>query len=173
MAIHELSVEQQLYYKEITEACVGSDEARRSEALNRFARSPLDLYPSILYLNLRIGVEISCPIVPSLSTDPGLHQLLPRLAMFISEGVKVNVVQSNLALLIYLMRMIRSLLDNQTLYIEKYLHDLGTHDLWRMSACQFVDSSNFYRIIIRFLFFYLSSARCNDMYFEQTTLHEA
>jgi len=94
LAIHELSVEQQLYYKEITEACVGSDEARRSEALN------------------------------SLSTDPGLHQLLPRLAMFISEGVKVNVVQSNLALLIYLMRMIRSLLDNQTLYIEKYLHDL-------------------------------------------------
>ena len=62
----------------------------------------------------------------SLATDPGLHQLLPRLAMFISEGVKVNVVQSNLALLIYLMRMIRNLLDNQTLYIEKYLHDLGT-----------------------------------------------
>jgi len=27
-----LSVEQQLYYKEITEACVGSDEGRRSEA---------------------------------------------------------------------------------------------------------------------------------------------
>ena len=49
--------------------------------------------------------------------------------MFISEGVKVNVVQSNLALLIYLMRMIRNLLDNQTLYIEKYLHDLGTRVL--------------------------------------------
>lgn len=69
--------------------------------------------------------DLSNPSPFSLSTDPGLHQLLPRLAMFISEGVKVNVVQSNLALLIYLMRMIRSLLDNQTLYIEKYLHDLG------------------------------------------------
>ena len=33
LASHELSVEQQLYYKEITEACVGSDEARRAEAL--------------------------------------------------------------------------------------------------------------------------------------------
>lgn len=33
LATHELSVEQQLYYKEITEACVGSDEARRAEAL--------------------------------------------------------------------------------------------------------------------------------------------
>ena len=32
--VDELSVEQQLYYKEITEACVGSDETRRSEALN-------------------------------------------------------------------------------------------------------------------------------------------
>lgn len=33
LATHELSVEQQLYYKEITEACVGSDETRRAEAL--------------------------------------------------------------------------------------------------------------------------------------------
>lgn len=30
LATHELSVEQQLYYKEITEACVGSDESRRA-----------------------------------------------------------------------------------------------------------------------------------------------
>lgn len=30
LATHELSVEQQLYYKEITEACVGSDELRRT-----------------------------------------------------------------------------------------------------------------------------------------------
>ena len=30
LAQHELSVELQLYYKEITEACVGSDESRRA-----------------------------------------------------------------------------------------------------------------------------------------------
>lgn len=47
LATHELSVEQQLYYKEITEACVGSDEGRRAEALQ------------------------------SLSCDPGLHEMLP------------------------------------------------------------------------------------------------
>ncbi|XP_015794300.1 transcription initiation factor TFIID subunit 6 [Tetranychus urticae] len=93
-ATHELSVEQQLYYKEITEACVGSDEGRRSEALQ------------------------------SLTYDSGLHQMLPRLCTFILEGVKVNVVQNNLALLIYLMRMVKALLDNQTLYLEKYLHEL-------------------------------------------------
>merc|ERR1719309_1022009 len=94
LASHELSVEQQLYYKEITEACVGSDEPRRAEALQ------------------------------SLACDPGLHQMLPRLCTFIAEGVRVNVVQHNLAILIYLMRMVKSLLENQTLYLEKYLHEL-------------------------------------------------
>ncbi|XP_077515585.1 transcription initiation factor TFIID subunit 6-like isoform X2 [Amblyomma americanum] len=94
LATHELSVEQQLYYKEITEACVGSDDSRRAEALQ------------------------------SLASDPGLHQMLPRLCTFISEGVKVNVVQNNLAFLIYLIRMVKALLDNQTLYLEKYLHEL-------------------------------------------------
>jgi len=94
LASHELSVEQQLYFKEITEACVGSDESRRAEALQ------------------------------SLACDPGLHQMLPRLATFIAEGVRVNVVQHNLAILIYLMRMVKSLLENQTLYLEKYLHEL-------------------------------------------------
>lgn len=91
LATHELSVEQQLYYKEITEACVGSDEARRAEALQ------------------------------SLACDPGLHEMLPRMCTFITEGVKVNVVQNNLALLIYLMRMVKALLDNQSLCLEKYV----------------------------------------------------
>lgn len=94
LATHELSVEQQLYYKEITEACVGSDEARRAEALQ------------------------------SLASDPGLHEMLPRMCTFIAEGVKVNVVQHNLALLIYLMRMVKALLDNPSLFLEKYLHEL-------------------------------------------------
>lgn len=47
--------------------------------------------------------------------------MLPRMCTFISEGVKVNVVQNNLALLIYLMRMVKALLDNQSLYLEKYV----------------------------------------------------
>lgn len=94
LATHELSVEQQLYYKEITEACVGSDEGRRAEALQ------------------------------SLACDPGLHEMLPRMCTFIAEGVRVNVVQNNLALLIYLMRMVKALLDNQSLYLEKYVSNL-------------------------------------------------
>lgn len=91
---HELSVEQQLYYKEITEACVGSSEPKRAQALQ------------------------------SLASDSGLYQMLPRFSSFICEGVRVNVVQSNLALLIYLMRMVKALMDNPTLYLEKYLHEI-------------------------------------------------
>ncbi|CAF3598375.1 unnamed protein product [Rotaria sp. Silwood1] len=91
---HELSLEQQIYYKEITEACVGSEEQKRTEA------------------------------IASLSTETGLHQILPRIVLFISEGVKINLMQYNLAILIYLMRMTSALLDNKSLYCEKYLHQL-------------------------------------------------
>lgn len=94
LVTHELSVEQQLYYKELTEASVGSIETKRTEALQ------------------------------SLSNDPGLYQLLPRFVTFIAEGVRVNVAQHNLAILIYLLRMIKALLENSTLYLEKYLHEL-------------------------------------------------
>ena len=91
---HDLSIEQQIYFKEITEACVGSDEQKRSEALN------------------------------SLSTDPSLHQLLPRFVLFISEGVRLNLVQFNMPLLIHLMRMTKSLVENKSIYLEKYLHEI-------------------------------------------------
>lgn len=37
--------------------------------------------------------------------------------------VRVNVVQNNLALLIYLMRMVKALMDNPTLYLEKYVSE--------------------------------------------------
>jgi transcription initiation factor TFIID subunit 6 len=65
LATYELSVEQQFYFKEITEACVGADEGRRAEALQ------------------------------SLECDPGIHEMLPRMCTFITEGVKVNVVHNN------------------------------------------------------------------------------
>lgn len=37
----------------------------------------------------------------------------------------MNVVQNNLALLIYLMRMVKALMDNPTLYLEKYVSGLA------------------------------------------------
>lgn len=41
--------------------------------------------------------------------------------IMLSSKVRVNVVQNNLALLIYLMRMVKALMDNPTLYLEKYV----------------------------------------------------
>ena len=86
----------ELYYKEITEACVGSDNARRDKALQ------------------------------SLSYDTGLHQILPRLCSFIAEGVRENVkvLPKPIAILTYLMRMVKSLLENQTLHLDNYMHEL-------------------------------------------------
>lgn len=36
------------------------------------------------------------------------------------------MVQNNLALLIYLMRMVKALMDNPTLYLEKYVSEEKT-----------------------------------------------
>ncbi|KAF3840722.1 hypothetical protein F7725_006584 [Dissostichus mawsoni] len=108
---HELSVEQQLYYKEITEACVGSCEAKRAEALQ------------------------------SIATDPGLYQMLPRFSTFISEGVRVNVVQNNLALLIYLMRMVKALMDNPTLKQLCLRPDVDNHWALRDFAARLMAQS--------------------------------
>lgn len=92
---HALSLEQQLYYKEITDACVGlTSESRCQEALS------------------------------SLTTDPGLYQLLPQFTSFITEGVRVNVAQRKLAILKHLLKMIQALLENVSLTLEKFLHEL-------------------------------------------------
>ncbi|CAB4000556.1 Transcription initiation factor TFIID subunit 6 [Paramuricea clavata] len=71
LVTHELSVEQQLYYKEVTEACVGSSEAKRAEALQ------------------------------SLSSDPGLYQMLPRFCTFIAEGLYINFTAFDIAIYKY------------------------------------------------------------------------
>ena len=78
----------------------------------------INLYVVNLYLAV---VYHQQEALHSLSSDPGLYQIVPRFSMFIAEGVKVNVVQNNLAILIYLMRMVKALMDNSTLYLEKYV----------------------------------------------------
>lgn len=83
-----------MYYKEVTNACVGGDEQKRNEALQ------------------------------SLSQDTGLNQMLPRFSAFIAEGVKLSTVQKKPQMLVYLMKMVKALLENTSLYLEKYLHEL-------------------------------------------------
>ena len=60
----------------------------------------------------------------SLSTDPGIHSLLPRFSAFIAHGVRLNVLHRSLAILIYLMRMLSALINNPNISLEKYLHEL-------------------------------------------------
>lgn len=72
----------------------------------------------------------------SLASDPGLYQVVPRFSMFIAEGVKVNVVQNNLAILIYLMRMVKALMDNVTLYLEKYVS--GLNYSWQLNSYKYM-----------------------------------
>lgn len=91
---HSLSLEQQLYYKEITEACIGTSDAKRQEAL------------------------------VNLSTDTGLYQLLPYFSNFVAEGIKVNISQRKVNTLKYLMKMAKALADNANIYLEKCLHEL-------------------------------------------------
>ncbi|VDD81613.1 unnamed protein product [Mesocestoides corti] len=89
---HEISQELMLFFREITEGCVGANEARRHDALENAA------------------------------LDTGLQPLLPYLVNFITEGVRVNVTNNNLAILIYLMRLTKALIDNQHISLEAYLH---------------------------------------------------
>jgi len=91
---HSLSLEQQLYYKEMTESCIGGSDSKRQEAL------------------------------VNLSTDTGLYQLLPYFSNFIAEGIRVNISQRKLNMLKFLMKMAKALADNSNIYLEKCLHEL-------------------------------------------------
>ncbi|CAH8680438.1 unnamed protein product [Schistosoma rodhaini] len=89
---HEISQEVMIYFRELTEACVGANETRRHEALD------------------------------NATLDPGLQPILPHLMTFITEGVRINVTNHNLAILIYLMRLVKALIDNPHISLEPYLH---------------------------------------------------
>ncbi|CAJ0959231.1 unnamed protein product, partial [Mesorhabditis belari] len=89
-----LSVEKQAYLKSVMEACVGAHDPLRVAALH------------------------------SLETDTGLQDALPILSNIIKTGIAANVVQRCLSLLIYLVRVIRSLSLNKSLVLEPVLHQL-------------------------------------------------
>lgn len=89
---HALSTEQQIYFREITDACIGASDAKLQEAL------------------------------VSLSSDSGLYQLLPQFVSFVCEGIKFNIAQGKLIVLKHLVKVIGALLENSTLSLVNYLH---------------------------------------------------
>ncbi|GJZ32473.1 transcription initiation factor TFIID subunit 6-like protein [Tanacetum coccineum] len=58
----------------------------------------------------------------SLATDAGLHPLVPYFIYFVAEEVTRNL--NNFQLLFALMRLVQSLVQNPTMNIEPYLHQL-------------------------------------------------
>uniref|UniRef100_A0A914EHF5 Transcription initiation factor TFIID subunit 6 n=1 Tax=Acrobeloides nanus TaxID=290746 RepID=A0A914EHF5_9BILA len=91
---HNISVEQQIFFKEVSEAITSGDEQKRNEALQ------------------------------CLQLDPGIQALVPRFSLSIAEGVRCNASQKNLSILIYLMLMINALVQNSAISLEKHLHEL-------------------------------------------------
>ncbi|XP_020682335.1 transcription initiation factor TFIID subunit 6 isoform X1 [Dendrobium catenatum] len=90
---HVLSRELQLYFDKITELTISkSESALFKEAL------------------------------ASLSTDSGLHPLVPYFSYFIADEVSRSL--NDLSILFALMRVARSLLRNPHIHIEPYLHQL-------------------------------------------------
>ena len=79
---HFLSKEEQIYFREITEAIFGFSEQVRNE-----------------YLKV-------------LATDYHVTLIIPYLSTFIKETVHCNLVLCDLTLLIYAVRMAKSLLGN-------------------------------------------------------------
>ncbi|VDO66890.1 unnamed protein product [Haemonchus placei] len=85
--------EQQIYLKEIVEACVGQDDRRRQQALQ------------------------------SLERDTGIQELLPRLSRLIHTSVRCNIVHRCLSMLIYVVRMMRSIAVNKSVKLDGVLHE--------------------------------------------------
>ncbi|XP_030509672.1 transcription initiation factor TFIID subunit 6 isoform X1 [Cannabis sativa] len=70
----------------------------------------------------RPGFTIFREVLISLATDSGLHPLVPYFIYFIADKVTQNM--NNFPLLFALMRLARSLLQNPSIHIEPYLHQL-------------------------------------------------
>ncbi|KIH61905.1 hypothetical protein ANCDUO_07818 [Ancylostoma duodenale] len=91
--VEPLSVEQQIYLKEIVEACVGQDDRKRQQALQ------------------------------SLERDTGIQVLLPRLSRLIYTSIRCNIVHRCLSMLIYVVRMMRAVAVNKSVKLDGVLHE--------------------------------------------------
>lgn len=92
------------------------------------------------------------------------HICVQSADLRLSSKVRVNVVQNNLALLIYLMRMVKALMDNPTLYLEKYVSDGNKYNVVLFyEACNpkhtFIVIFNFFFSLFLSIYSSMSSSR--------------
>lgn len=91
---HPLSMEEQIFYVKITEGIFGYNEQIRND-------------------NLKI-----------LSVDYNITFLMPYLSVFVKETIHLNIILTDLTLLIYAVRMTKSLLANPHICLKMYLHEI-------------------------------------------------
>jgi transcription initiation factor TFIID subunit 6 len=60
----------------------------------------------------------------NLKQDSVVIFIMPKLSLFITETVRVNCVTKEMIYLIYAMRMVQALLENENLDIPTYLHEI-------------------------------------------------
>lgn len=89
---HELSVEQQSYFKLLTESCFNGTDKKYSYALNR------------------------------LSSDAALQPLVPRLLLFIAKSIQINIHMNDLDCIIRFLSILKMLTINTFISFDKYLH---------------------------------------------------
>lgn len=91
---HQLSAEEQMFFMKITEGIFGYNEQVRNETLKL------------------------------LTTDYSVRYLAPYLTEFIKQSIHLNLVCSDLTLLIYSVRMSKNLISNPHVNVKLFLHDL-------------------------------------------------
>jgi hypothetical protein len=91
---HELSLEQQLYFKSLTESCFNGTDKQRTDALY------------------------------SLSSDAALQPLLPRLLLFIAKGIETNIHLHDLNFIIQFLSILKMLIMNTFISFDKYIHSI-------------------------------------------------
>ncbi|CAI2347302.1 unnamed protein product [Caenorhabditis sp. 36 PRJEB53466] len=93
-ASETLTLEQQIFMKEIITVCMGQDDKKRHEALH------------------------------TLETDSGLQVLLPHLTQRVCKSISANISQRCLSLIIYAGRVLRSISHNKACDMTVTLHDV-------------------------------------------------
>ncbi|CDR40118.1 CYFA0S04e03972g1_1 [Cyberlindnera fabianii] len=94
---HVLSKELQVYFNKVVQALTNQDDTEEAYHLRQAALS-------------------------SLRSDPGLHQLVPYFIQFISEQITHNL--NNIALLSTMLEVVYSLLSNDNIFLDPYIHVL-------------------------------------------------
>ncbi|CAF0725307.1 unnamed protein product [Rotaria sordida] len=91
---HELSIEQQLYFKLLTESCFNGTDKQSTDAFHCF------------------------------SSDAALQPLLSRLLLFIAKGIETNIHLHDLNFIIRFLSILKMLTINKFILFDKYLHSI-------------------------------------------------